>query len=184
MTIPVMSACQFSQRLALVFAGAIIVGAGAPASAQSAANQSGSSRAVVVAPLTIQAILDLRFGRFYRPATGGNLTIATSGAVTGTGSMAAEVSTPQAIGGRGPGTFLISGDPSRVFRIRLPNRIDVTNGTATMRVSNFTSNVPSRGIALGATGQFNLSIGARLQVSGNQAVGAYSGRFPVTVTYD
>lgn len=152
--------------------------------AQSVANRSGSSKAEVISPLTIQPVLDLRFGRFYRPATNGNLTIATSGTVTGTGSMAAEVSTPQASGGRGPGTFLVTGDPSRVFRVTLPNRVDITNGAATMRVSNFTSNVPSRGIALGSTGQFSLRIGARLQVSGNQALGAYSGLFSVTVSYD
>lgn len=155
-----------------------------PASARNAASQTGAGRAEVVAALSLQPVLDLRFGRFYRPATSGNLTISSSGTVTGTGSMAAEVATPQATGGRGPGTFIVSGDPARMFRLTLPNRIDISNGGATMRVSNFTSNVPSRGIALDASGRFSLAIGARLQVSGNQALGAYSGRFPVTVTYN
>lgn len=181
---PAMPGQKILRLRAIVVPAAMVLVIATPASAQSAANQSGSGKAEVVAPLSIQPVLDLRFGRFYRPVSNGNLTVSPSGAVTGTGSMASEVSTPQATGGRGPGTFLIRGDPSRVFRISLPNRINITNGAATMRVSNFTSNVPSRGVALSSAGQFNITVGARLQVAGNQAVGAYSGRFPVTVTYD
>jgi hypothetical protein len=154
------------------------------AKAQTTASQPGAGRAEVVGPLTLQPVLDLRFGRFYRPSGNGSLTITPNGTVTGNGSLSQEVTTPQEVNGRGPASFIVRGDASRVFRVSLPSRIDITNGTATMRVTNFTSNVPARGITLNANGRFDLSIGARLQAFANQAPGAYSGRFPVTVTYD
>lgn len=169
---------------AAVFAVAAAIPLPGTAQAQTTASQPGGGRAEIVAPLTLQPVADLRFGRFFRPSGNGSLTIATNGTVTGNGSLSREVATPQEANGRGPASFIVLGDPSRVFRVSLPNRIDITNGSGTMRVTNFRSNVPARGIMLNATGRFDLLIGARLQAFANQAPGAYSGRFPVTVTYD
>lgn len=147
-------------------------------------SRTGSSTAQIVAPLQVAALADLRFGRFFQPTSTGNLTISSLGLVIGTAGMAPAVTTPQNSGGRGPASFQVTGEAGRFFRAGLPGRIDIANGSATMRVSNFTTNVPSRGIALTSAGSFTMTVGARLQVAASQAVGNYSGTFDVTVSYD
>lgn len=146
--------------------------------------RAGSARALVVASLQVAEIDNLRFGRFFQPTSAGNLTISATGTVTGTGGMSGAPATVQFSGGRGAGHFLVSGEPGRSFRVNLPNRIDISNGAATMRVSNFTDNVPSSGTNLSASGTFTIAVGARLQVAGAQAVGSYSGQYTLTVFYD
>lgn len=143
----------------------------------------GTIQATVVAPSSIQPLDDLRFGQFFRPTANGNLTISTAGAATTTGGMVGLANATQIGTGRGAARFRINGDPNRAFKVDLPSSIDIFHGTASMRVSNFTNNVPSpRGI-LNAAGSFILLVGARLRVNANQAVGLYQGTYNLTVTY-
>jgi spore coat protein U-like protein len=143
----------------------------------------GTAQANVVAPTQIQPLDDLRFGQFYRPTANGNVTLSTAGAVTATGGMVGLTNAVQIGTGRGAARFRINGDANRDFRVDLPNQIDIFRGTASMRVSNFTHNVPPPRGNLGAAGSFILLVGARLRVNANQPVGLYQGTYVVTVTY-
>ncbi len=169
--------------LALAFPAALIAAGQAHANPTRDTAQ-GRGRAVVVPPMGIVAVEDLRFGQFFRPASNGQVIVSETGTVTAQGGMTGMINTAQFGTGRGPGTFLVRGDPNRRFTVNLPNQIDITRGAATMRVFQFRSNVPNGiGARLDATGTFLMRVGARLQVRPNQAYGEYRGTFPMTVTY-
>lgn len=143
----------------------------------------GTAQASVIQPAAITRIEDLRFGQFFQPVANGNLTVDVNGTVTPVAGMVGLIGTTQTGTGRGPARFLIEGDPNRAFTVTLPNRIDIAKGTDTIRVQNFTTNVPNPRGNLGTAGQFMLMVGARLQPRANQPVGTYSGTFTVTVAY-
>lgn len=160
-----------------------------PATAQAAPGntrtESGDAEVSVVDPIGIQNVAELRFGRMIQPATAGTLVISSAGAVTETGGVTGNaLSTPQITNGRGPAAFAVFGDPNRFFVVFLPNNIDISNGTATMRVDQFRGNTdPSGRIRMSNTGYSPLLVGGRLNVNANQQVGTYSGTFAVNVLY-
>lgn len=148
------------------------------------AQTSGSAQTTIVEPLQIVAIDDLRFGQFFQPTANGNLRIDIDGTVTGTGGMAGMYNVPQVGTGRGPATFRVYAEVGRSFTVDLPLSIDISNGAATMRVSQFRDNVPANGTVGDATGVFDVIVGARLRVLGGQAFGTYSGTYDITVAYN
>lgn len=171
------------RALALALPVAMLAAAQAQANPTSATAQ-GSGRGVLVPPMGIVAVEDLRFGQFFRPLANGQVIVDENGTVTASGGMVGMINTTQFGTGRGAGTFLIRGDPNRRFTVSLPNQIDIVRGAATMRVFQFRSNVPNGlGARLDATGTFLMRVGARLQVRPNQAYGEYRGTYPMTVTY-
>lgn len=145
----------------------------------------GTAQAEVVNPGRMLLVRDLRFGAFIQPATAATLTIAASaaGTVTGTGDVAAGMAIPQPADGRGPALILLDGTARRSFTAIIPNRIDITNGAATMQVRNITSNVSPGNNSFDADGHFDLYIGGRLNIGALQAVGNYSGDFQITVIF-
>lgn len=165
----------------------LVPGLLAPAAAMAAPGDTavltGAIQASVVAPNSIQPIDDLRFGQFFRPTANGNITITPAGAVNTTGGMVGLTAVTQIGTGRGAATFQLNGDPNRAFRVDLPNFINIVNGAASMRVSNFTDNVPNPRGYLSASGTFLLRVGARLRVLANQPTGLYQGTYDLTVTY-
>ena len=122
----------------------------------------------------------LGFGRF-AAGTGGSITMSPSGARSASGGV---VLISSAVGSAAQ--FTVSGDPDLTYSISLP-----PNGTAnlktssgqSMALSNFTSN-PSGIGQLSATGKQTVSVGATLNVGAQQAPGAYTGVFDVTVDYN
>ncbi|TCM19786.1 uncharacterized protein DUF4402 [Novosphingobium sp. PhB165] len=149
-----------------------------------AAEAKGSATAEVVAPAQIVPLAYLRFGAFTRPTTAGTETVSTTGAVTGTGGMASNLSLAQSSGGRGAASFQLNGSAYRLFLVTLPGTTTISSGAATMQVSDFTSDAGTFGIGvLGALGQDTLNVGGTLNVSANQAPGNYSGTFTLTVYY-
>jgi hypothetical protein len=79
--------------------------------------------------------------------------------------------------------FSIQGYPNATFTIDLPNSIQITSGGDNMTVDNFVSSLGSNS-TLSAQGEANLSVGATLNVGGNQASGLYTGSFDVVVAYN
>ena len=60
----------------------------------------------------------------------------------------------------------------------------ISNGAPTMTVNGFNANVNGGGkIKLDPTGHAELFIGATLNVAANQAVGAYTGSYIITVAF-
>ena len=157
----------------------------APLSAQAqSAQASGFSQANVVTPGAIVPLTALRFGQMLRPATAGTISINNSGAVTSTGGVTAAIAITQLGTGRGPGSFELTGSPNRQCDVTLPAPFTISNGVQTMTVNAFNANVNGGGkIKLDATGHAELFIGATLSVAANQAVGAYTGSYIITVAF-
>lgn len=148
-----------------------------------AAQAGGTAQASVIEPNIIINGDTLRFGQFFRPATGGNLTIRVDGTVATTGGMVAANTIAQTSGGRGPATFHLHGEPNRYILPFLPGSINISNGASTMTVNAFTDNISSFILRLDETGYYRLIVGATVNVSATQAIGTYTGTYEVTVIY-
>lgn len=144
---------------------------------------SGAATAQVVEPIDLQWIADLRFGRIMQPVVGGRLELSPTGAIATTGDIGISIDTPQATNGRGPAAFAAFDDGNRKFLVTVPNRIDISNGTATMRVDKFTSQLSNGANYMNMTGYTGILVGARLTVGAMQPVGTYTGDFTITVSY-
>jgi hypothetical protein len=82
-------------------------------------------------------------------------------------------------------SFRVTGDALTTYSITLPpdGVVQLTSGSNSMAVNNFTSN-PALSGDLGASGAQTVNVGATLNVGINQPTGAYSGTFTVTVNYN
>lgn len=138
---------------------------------------SGTAKASVADPARLQKLQDLRFGDIMQPTTAGMVEIDAAGGIVAN----IDISTFPL--NRGPSRFLVRGDPNRKFLVFLPNRIDISNGTATMQVDRFRMNAVNGNVRLNALGLYDLVVGGRLQVAALQQPGRYSGTFAVTVVY-
>lgn len=139
----------------------------------------GSTDARVVEPLALQPLKDLRFGSMPVPTTAGTVTVAADSTVTSTGGM----NTALFPTGRGASVFLVHGTANRQFITYLPTSVNISNGTATMKVDSFRKNGGSGPNRIAANGYFLLYVGGRLNAVANQAVGHYTGTFKVQVLY-
>jgi hypothetical protein len=142
----------------------------------------GVAQAAVVQPIRIVAVNPLRFGQIARPNTAGTIVMSPLGVITATAGLLPSTAIVQTIA-RGPGSFTITGDPNRAFRLTLPaGNVTLRAGTRTMRMSRMRSNVAGTP-RLGAAGTFALAVGATLNVGANQTNGTYSGTYAATVVY-
>jgi hypothetical protein len=77
--------------------------------------------------------------------------------------------------------YTASGSPNVTFAILLPTSEPLISGTARLTVDSFQS-LPSGTGSFDGSGSRELLVGATLHLAANQARGAYSGSFEVTVT--
>jgi hypothetical protein len=86
-----------------------------------------------------------------------------------------------------PATFNLSGGPNSVYNISLPSYVLITRigGNEGMIVNSFTS-LPSKKGKLDNTGIGAISVGATLNINGNQTPGLYKSisNFEITVSYE
>ena len=145
----------------------------------------GKAQARVIEPLNVQPVTDLRFGRMTPPAAAGTITVTPASGVSTTGGATAAAAVPQYTNGRGAGAFAVFGNRNRYFLYVLPVTATISNGSASMVVDNFVTNQGGRvGLPrLDNTGYAPLLVGARLNVSANQATGDYSGDYQMVVLY-
>lgn len=158
---------------------AFLLGGGCLA-AQTTGGQSrapGTATADIVRPSQIEPVQDLRFGTIVRPAAGGTVAVAPNGAVTSTLDLS------QFPGNRGAARFRVKGDPNRLFVTFLPTSATLASGTNTMLADQFRANTSFGFAGFDAAGNYQLDVGARLIVGGNQPVGDYRGTFELTVLY-
>lgn len=143
--------------------------------AQASASATASAFAKVISPIAIAKTTDLNFGTIITGAPG-NVTVSPAGVLAFTGvtvvSPNPNVSAAQ---------FNVTGEPSTAYSILPIAATTITNGAQTMTVDSFTSTPPTG--LLSAGGAQSLSVGAKLNVAANQAVGNYAGTFSVTVAY-
>lgn len=145
-----------------------------------AASTTGTSRAVIVTPLSLVNTDTLRFGYILAGATPGTVTInpftevrtTTGGATAYGGAVSA-------------GKFAgLSDDPSHL-KIDVPNggiTLTRVGGGASMIVNNFTIN-GNKNDWVTTDEVFTFNVGARLNVGAFQMTGVYTGTYTVTVNY-
>ncbi len=141
--------------------------------------------------LSLTKTADLDFGTLIAGTTPGTVVVNTAGTRSVTGGVTAAGGTVSAAGFAGFGRrtqqiTIVFGAPSIL--------ITRVGGTQTMIVNTFTAN-PVAGSGLtqlgnsgkhritSATGLFDFTVGAQLNVGANATPGAYVGTFNVTVNY-
>lgn len=166
-----------------------------PALAGETASASGTTTAVVVAPLSLIKTQDLRFGRIAPRATAGTVTVnPDTGACTITGPILH-------IGTCGFAEFTGMGRRNMTVRIQIPTSVTLTGpGGASMLADTMTLGtspditfIGGNGNGLGSgnrryrieptSGIFSMRVAGRLNIGANQAPGLYTGTFSVTVQY-
>ncbi len=181
---------KYSRRL-LVAAGLVAGATGA--FAQSSATATGTATANVIRPITLAASRDLAFGNVVPGAALGTLVIAgtsagaqsVTGGVTQPGSQKGTVSSAQ---------FDVAGEGAYTYTITIPTAaVTIGDGGSTpdtMTVDTWTSSIAvTAGAGLlngtaGTAGSQTFFVGGTLNVGANQAPGAYTGTFSVTVAYN
>ncbi|WP_203301136.1 DUF4402 domain-containing protein [Marinobacter sediminum] len=155
----------------------------------SAADDSATASANVIAPIQITKTADLAFGDF-APGLGGTVTVATNGARTATGViLSTGGTTPTAA------RFDVVGQSNATYSITYSGDTQLTNTTGgggeTMlltRISDLTGTGTIAGEVssgtLGVTGTQSIYLGGSLVVASTQASGSYQGTITVTVEYN
>jgi hypothetical protein len=169
------------KRFAVLTAGVSLLAASSLSAAANSATTSASAKANIISPITITKVVaaDLNFGDVVPGATAGTVVVDPAAARTSTGGVSLGNGAAVAAA-----AFTVGGANNATYVITLPVApITITGPTSTMTVSNFTSN-PSGTGTIGATGTQALNVGGTLNVGINQAVGAYTGTFNVTVAYN
>lgn len=142
----------------------------------------GTVGAQVATPLQLVANAVLRFGAMASPQSAGTITVWPYNAVSTTGGVTAASAIAQPTG-QGPAHFNVTGNPGAQFLISGVYQVTISNGSATMTLGQFTTLGTAPIYTLSASGLSDFYIGGTLNVAANQAVGNYSGTFPITVTY-
>lgn len=142
----------------------------------------------VVRPLSFVVDDNLDFGNVIRGTTAGTVTIAPSGARTGTGGVILANG-----GGHKPASFAGQGTNNQRVDVSIgANAIFITGPGAPMRVHTFVmgstptavlTTTPRRFRINSVTGVFAFPIGATLDVAANQAPGQYTGTWSITLNY-
>ena len=172
----------------------------APAAAQTA---TGTAQAVIVEPLGLVKVQDLKFGRIAATTSGGTIVVnADTGACTASGGVLSA-------GGCGSAQFAGRGVRRLTVRIQLPATVNLTGPAGAIMVAdaitlgaspdlaflgggNGNGNGNGNGGGQGSvpryqvsasSGIFTFRLGGRLNVGAGQRPGQYSGTFPVTVQY-
>ena len=136
-----------------------------------------TTSATIVTPITISKTVDMNFGNVAVSATPGTVILAPAGTRTLTGG----VTLPAVTGTVAAASFTINGLASYTFSITLPVApLTISSGGNNMTVNAFTSNPSLPGTLSGGTA--TLKVGATLNVSANQAAGAYVSATPFSIT--
>lgn len=171
---------MFKRNLLTVLVATAAVGFGGFAINASASDGVGNARAEIVAPLTVTENLSMDFGSVSgdsNPLNGSTVSLTTGGLVTASANAAVIAGT-----GARAALFDVTGASSALYTIGLPASTTISSGGNNMTVDNFVDSLGGSGaLNIGGTESFN--VGARLNISGNQAVGVYLGTYTVTVTY-
>ena len=143
--------------------------------AQSVAN--ANIAATIVTPISISKTLDVNFGNVSVSGTAGTVILTPTGTRTATGG----VSLPTTTGTLTAATFTISGQGTYTYAITLPSSpVTITNGGNVMTINNFTSSTLGAGTL--SAGSQTLTVGATLNIAGNQPAGTYVSPTPFNVT--
>jgi len=106
----------------------------------------------------------------------GTLTVATDASTVLTGSIASR-------GVASPCVLSVSAMPNCYITVSLPQTASMTNGSTTLYVSSFTSNLTNGMIKTDPNGACSIIVGGKLSIPAIANFGEYSGIFNVTLNY-
>ncbi len=136
----------------------------------------GTAKAKIIAPVTVEAGDDLDFGTILSGAN--TVTVTTAGARSATDSTKLVGNTASA------GSFDVTTSETVSASLNLPSSVTITRtgGTETMTVSNLSSDFGSGAQQITSSGK-TFHVGGDLAVSANQKEGDYTGTYNVTIDY-
>lgn len=141
-----------------------------------AGSVTSSASVTITSPITVSETAALSFGSISSGTTAGTVVVSPAGAPTFTGGVS------DFGGGATNAAFSVTGTGNASYTVSVDPSATLSNGIDNMTVNTFTSDLTGFVGALSAgTSAFNL--GATLNVAANQADGAYSGTYNVTVNY-
>lgn len=146
-----------------------------------AATVTGDSSARIITPLNITAgNAGLRFGDIVPDASAaGTVAIAASNGAETCTTVVCLTSD------RGAAAFNVTGEAGKSFTVSVPSSVTLNGTEASNTGQSMSSTLASSSATatLDAGGAAAFNVGGTLTVTANQAVGAYSGSFVVTVDY-
>lgn len=132
--------------------------------------------ATILDAIAVTKVADLVFANIAPGATTGTVVVSAAGVRTCNAPLTCSGSVSAA-------DFGVTGASDATFAVTLPPAANISSGTDTMLVDGFTSSLGS-GTGTLVAGAADFQLGATLNVGANQAAGAYSGTFNVTVEYN
>lgn len=143
------------------------------------AQVSGDASAVIVTPLELNKVADLKFGNISAGPVAGAVVLTTDDVRSSNGGV-----TLIATGNESnAASFDVNGAPDATFTIVLPLSIFIYSNGDKMEVIDFVSNRGDSSV-LSNEGIANVKVGATLIVGANQTPGLYEGKFDMTVAYN
>ena len=146
------------------------------AHAQATATASTGASVTIADPIAISKTADLAFGTVVASAAAGTVTVGTTNNRTVGGGVSALGGTVTSA------AYTVTGYGTSSYSIALPTSVSLTGPGTAMTANTFVSSVGGSASLTAGTGSF--AVGATLAVGANQAAGAYSGTFDVTVAYN
>ena len=162
---------------------AVAIAASMTAGAAFAASATGTSTATVIVPISIANDTAIAFGQFTQAA--GTITMTPAGVRTASGGA----TTLSTVTPGNAGQMTVSGDANATYAISVSGGTltgtgdPMTLSNITVAASTATGELITTG-TIGAGGTQVLNTGGDLVVAANQAAGAYTGSYSVTVEYN
>ena len=146
-----------------------------PMLCQSQTNVTGRMKLNLLAGLQASEVCSLNFG-----------TVVNIGESTITVTPIGRTSTGGATfsGDYSCNIFSVKGNPSKSISIALPTTGTITNGTTTLQVINFVSNMTNNTAILGDNGVYELQVGATVVLPSSFNGGLFNGTYAITLNYN
>ncbi len=150
--------------------------------AQASMAQTASTAASVIIDnrqIAITKIVDLNFGTIV-PSLGaaGTATVGLSNNLSTANVLTSNTTTVRSA------AYNVVGNPFAEFTVTIPPSVNLSNGSQSMLVNQFTRTGGATPLVLNSAGSLQFAVGATLNVNANQAAGTYTGSFDVTVAYN
>jgi len=159
------------------FATALIIATGVQTGAQ-AAEAEAKAGGQIISALEMTRASDLYFGSIVPNATqAGTVEVSSGGALTCGDNLTCLGDDISAAG------FKVRGEADHGYTVTLPDTVTISNGSATMTISELSDSVSGES-AISDAGTDDFSVGGRLSVAAAQASGVYSGTFNVLIEYN
>ena len=150
--------------------------------AQASMAQTASTDASVIIDnrqIAITKTQDLNFGTIVPSLdAAGTATVGLSNTISTVNLVASNTTNVRSA------AYSVVGNPLAEFTVTIPTSINLSNGSQSMLVDQFTRTGGTTPLVLSSTGSHAVRVGATLNVNANQAAGTYTGSFDVTVAYN